>query len=583
MRSSNRLFRGVIPLMIVLWLGVSFAASAAMYYLWWQRERMLYLRKEPDRQREIVWERAGLPLDLLITIRRVQKLWPEDTTYTFTGEHDKKSYAAYLLLPRIPSGSNHYVLDTSTDFSPADKAFDTVRQVAVSSPVNGFFALIFSVISVAGVAAFIRSIFSLGRFSFPECFGLSCLILYASGIVSKLLFKATAPGFLFFLTIALSGLLIMVYHRFFLSPGEKPLSLNNEGAKALRYTDISPLGYLSLLIIFLGIAWSFIMSVVVVPDDWDAWAIWGAKAKLLLLSSGGLADTSFVGHPDYPLLWPVIWAFSAWFSGGWEELWSRGWGSVFLLLCAWEIVVITYRLTGEQNMALLAAALLVSIPMVPLVASWSYAEMPFLFLTTACAGCLLMRNHDNSWEITTVAALLALAAAYTKNEGVMFALLASVWLVFLPGNRKIFATALFLLIIGVLYAPWKYWLFYDQAVRSHATEGLQFNMARIIYVAGRVEPAIHSILRMWLDVKQWNIVLYILLVTPLVAVFVKKIRILFFLPVMMLTGYFTIIVFHHADIYWQVGTAWNRLTLHAVPLLIIASVSLLATPRSSVR
>jgi len=66
------------------------------------------------------------------------------------------------------------------------------------------------------------------------------------------------------------------------------------------------------------------MSVVVVPDDWDAWAIWGSRAKLLALGHSPLIDVTKFGHTDYPLLWPSIWSFSGWCAGGWEEQWSRG-------------------------------------------------------------------------------------------------------------------------------------------------------------------------------------------------------------------------------------------------------------------
>jgi len=81
--------------------------------------------------------------------------------------------------------------------------------------------------------------------------------------------------------------------------------------------------YLIGLLIFV---WSLLMAVIVVPDDWDAWAIWGAKAKVLALAQGPLENVIYFGHQDYPLLWPAVWAFSGWCSGGWEEHWSRGWG-----------------------------------------------------------------------------------------------------------------------------------------------------------------------------------------------------------------------------------------------------------------
>ena len=98
------------------------------------------------------------------------------------------------------------------------------------------------------------------------------------------------------------------------------------------------------------------MSVVVVPDDWDAWAIWGSKARVLAQGTGPLYDVTRFGHPDYPLLWPTIWAFSGWLTGGWKECWSKGWGAVFLLFSVWEMIHIVREQGRSLTIGLLAGA-----------------------------------------------------------------------------------------------------------------------------------------------------------------------------------------------------------------------------------
>jgi 4-amino-4-deoxy-L-arabinose transferase-like glycosyltransferase len=214
--------------------------------------------------------------------------------------------------------------------------------------------------------------------------------------------------------------------------------------------------------------------------------------------------------------------------------------------------------------------------MVPLVCSWSYAEAPFLLLTTSCAGCLLLRGQNNALSVTIVAALLALAAAHTKNEGVMFALLAAMWLLVLPGQQKKLHFIIFLVVFAVGYIPWYLWISYGLDLSSHATAGLQFNLDNIERAFGRTGPAFKVILNMWGDIKQLNIVLGGSLVLFFLTLFRKKSLVLFLLPIAMLFGYFIIVVFHQAEIYWQVGTSWNRLTLHVLPMLVVASVCLLA-------
>ncbi len=132
------------------------------------------------------------------------------------------------------------------------------------------------------------------------------------------------------------------------------------------------------------------MAVIVTPDDWDAWAIWGVKAKILLLGDGPVSDVTHVGHADYPLLWPLLWAFSSWFTAGWEDAWSRGWGTVLYVFVLWELAIIIYRETGRRELGLFAAALFATIPSVPLIVSWSYAETPLWLFTICCTGVLFL-------------------------------------------------------------------------------------------------------------------------------------------------------------------------------------------------
>ena len=174
--------------------------------------------------------------------------------------------------------------------------------------------------------------------------------------------------------------------------------------------------------------WGVLMSVVVVPDDWDAWAIWGAKAKVLALGRGPLTDVIYFPMPDYPLLWPAVWAFSGWCAGGWEEHWSRAWGPIFMALCAWEMGLILSRLTGRRSFGLLIGVSFLSIPMVPLLSSWSYAEAPLWLMISCCFGRLLLWKREMWDRHLMIAALFAAGAAYTKNEGLFFAVVCLVWL-----------------------------------------------------------------------------------------------------------------------------------------------------------
>ena len=560
----NKLFgyKSLFLSIIALWSLVTLLALAGMYKLWWERERVDYLGKNITEQRQKIWQNAGLSQALLAQIAAADMTWPAEVRYAVQGDHNQLSYGKYILLPRIPDGTGPYSLRDNGEYSPTGQAASTPQD---AGSCRGFFL---SVLLIGAMAKVLQRFLSRVDLSTPESFGLAILLVMACSLLSRGFWGSAVPAFQ---GLMLLGIISLV----FLLPAAK-----RRGAEILKsassgipsFTMSLWMRFGLILVIALFILWALLMSVIVVPDDWDAWAIWGAKAKVLALGHGSLHDVTYFGHGDYPLLWPTIWAFSAWLSGGWEEMWSRGWGSVFLLLCVWEAVIIVRRSTASLRLGLLCGAFFVSIPMVSLVASWSYAEAPFWFLITACVG-LIHRQDENGGARTVFAALLAAAAAYTKNEGVMFAGIVWCWLLLAPETRTPKNLLLFILSFSLCYLPWFYWTHTVLQLESHAVAGLQLDVSTVQRALSRIPAALETIGRMWLDIKQWSIVLWLCLSFVLVGAFSREGRKWVVIPAGMLVGYFFIIIFHHAEIYWQVGTAWNRLTLHALPLLLVGGVT----------
>ncbi|WP_163337916.1 hypothetical protein [Desulfopila sp. IMCC35008] len=553
--------------LIAGWLVVSFAALAAMYKLWWERERVDYLSKSVTEQREIIWQKAGFYKPLLATTEKLTQIWPENIDYKRKEDRVKFSYAAYLLLPRMPYGEKDYIVYGDGGYFPlAGEITDTTNP----SKLSTIWGPITAVILLLGITLILKNTNHGSNFSFPEVAGCSLLFLVIWPIISKGLTGSASYGFIINTIVGvISWLLLFTIWR-------KKRSSNITIHMIDHPNNFEKfLGWTFMIIICLSVIWVMLMSVVVVPDDWDAWAIWGSKAKVLALVQGPLQDVTAFDQADYPLLWPTIWAYSGWLSGGWEEMWSRGWGGIFLILCCWEIAVIIYRWKHNILLALFGAALFSSMPMVPLVASWSYAEAPFWLFIITCVGCLLMRKDNDKMLITVIAALLASGAAYTKNEGVLFSCLASIWILFLPGRRPLAHFSIFLVVFFVTYAPWFWWVKIYLGLGSHATSGLHFDIGNIQRALGRAPIVAEIIARMWIDIKQWNIVLAITTLAIIPMSFHKEFRIMLFLPVLLLVGYFVITVFHDADVYWQTGGSWNRLTIHVMPVIVVILIGLL--------
>lgn len=566
---KNKYTRIVWGLYLVLWVFVSLAAFSGMYKLWWQRERIEYLGENVAEQRKVVFQHAGIPQSYLPVVDIVAEQWPARTHYSIQGNQVQGSYLSYLLIPHVPTGGEDYsiVLTEKATVTGELSLSDDLRveNKAVFFPAQGF---VCSLLSIVGLVLLLRPLGRTYGLSVPELFAAACLFVNGAVVLSKVLFWESIPGFYLLLFFSVGGWFSLMCQR-----GSWALQRPEEDEYRFWQTiqGITRRKFVVWFCCFLiafGVLWAMLMSVIVVPDDWDAWAIWGAKAKMLALGNGPLVDVSPFGHADYPLLWPSVWALSGWFGGGWDELWSRGWGAVFLFLCCWEIVVIVQRGTQRADIALLAGAIFVSVPLVPLIASWSYAEAPFWLVTVSCFGCLLLWRHSGRDFHLLWAALLAAAAAYTKNEGLLFSLIAAGWLLTVPG-RRLYSLCLFLTVIVLLYAPWFYWVRIVSDFGSHATTGLSLSPTAIARALERLPKALEMIFCLYTDIRLWNLVLWGLGVAWVMAFWKPKALADVLIPSAILSGYLLIVVFHQAEIYWQVGTSWNRLTIQMFPLLIV--------------
>lgn len=575
---GNKFFRCLVWGVLSLWALVSLAALAGMFKLWWERERQSYFGKSITEQRQHVMRVAGLPESFVDVYQQIDRTWPRDVGYTTQGDHNTLSYLKYLLIPRIPSGSAHYRIDENGVFAPGgreqSRATNTPAQNDDGEGFGSPLALLGAIAVFTGLALGARTLQACSRLSFPEAFGLGLFLCMLLLLGSRLIFSTISAGCQLLTVLGVGGWLRYWICRLRGEQGSGAPRGLLDHLWAIRFSWEGAWRTFLLMVILGNILWALAMAVIVIPDDWDAWAIWAAKAKVLALGVGPLADVSYFGHADYPLLWPAVWAYSGWLGGGWEELWSRGWGSVFLMLAIWELAVIIQRMTGDGWYGLLSAALFVSVPMVPLIASWSYAEAPFWLLVLCSSGCLLLLDNGKENSALAAAALLAVAAMYTKNEGVLFAGVMAMWLLALPGAGKVRRLVIFLGTVALCYLPWIIWTRVIMEFGSHATAGLHMDFSILARAWGRAPAMFEAILSMWGDIKQWNIVLWLALLFLIPSAFVKKSR-RWVLPALVLAGgYLFIILFHEAEIYWQVGTSWNRLTVHFLPFLVIAMVSL---------
>ncbi len=584
---------GTLHLVFLLWMLITMAALVQMQRLWWNRERVWYLGKDVHEQRTRVFKYAGLPFKTLKDFRAIDSIWPLHVHYTAAGDHNTLSYGTYLLIPRIPSGGSAYTLrveGSRVRYSGKPSPVPVTRSYPEAPNGYGF---VLSIFLVAGAAFPMRRIGWLKSLTVPERLGVSCFLLMACTLISTGLFQNAGIGFktfalggmlgwgcfLFkgFKTTACGPLMKRLFRRFrpekirgSSAPGDPPEANRTDSAKK-RPPGFSLMLYLIGFFLFL---WAMQMAVVTVPDDWDAWAIWGAKAKVLALGKGPLKDVTYFGHADYPLLWPSVWAFSGWCAGGWEEHWSKGWSVLFMALTAWEIGILIRNRTRRSKPALFGAVFFLSIPMVPLVASWAYAETALSLMMICSFGCLLRWRDENRWALLVSGAVFAAAAAYAKNEGLLFALLGLFWVAAFAQEKRGKAIGCYLLVVGALYAPWYLWSRVLLELHANTIQGISWHPRAILYAFKQMPEALALIGRMWKDVRQWNLALALIGIAVVwyLARGNPYQRLDILLPLGMLLGYLFIIAHYH-KLWWHIGTAWNRLTVQTLPLFIVAVLS----------
>jgi len=162
---------------------------------------------------------------------------------------------------------------------------------------------------------------------------------------------------------------------------------------------------------------------------WDGWAVWNLKARFLFRDASGwwnlCSDLYQWIHPDYPLLLPATVA-RAWSYLGHEAAWvPRGLALFYTAATVWLIWAGVRRLIGPGQ-AVLAGLLLLAHAKGVLHGASQYADTPlgFYFLLSL----LLVALHDAAPPPRRASGLLVLAglaaglAAWTKNEGLLFAL-----------------------------------------------------------------------------------------------------------------------------------------------------------------
>jgi len=160
--------------------------------------------------------------------------------------------------------------------------------------------------------------------------------------------------------------------------------------------------------------------------QYDAWAIWNMRAHFMYVAGDDwrLAfDPAMAwSHPDYPLLLPLA-VWNGWHVMGAENIyWPAAIAIGFGASAALALFSFASVLAGTTR-GVLVVIYLLTLPFFADMATWQYADMPLACYMVAALGAtaLAWQQRKPAMSLYILAGALAGFAAFTKNEGLVFA------------------------------------------------------------------------------------------------------------------------------------------------------------------
>jgi len=183
--------------------------------------------------------------------------------------------------------------------------------------------------------------------------------------------------------------------------------------------------------IALALATMIAMSDAAPNGRWDAWSIWNLRARFLFLGGDGWhrmfdPDINW-SHPDYPLLLPMTIARGWYYAGTVSTTIASGVSIAFALAGTFAVAGVVGILRG-QTMGMLTGMLVIGSKYFIRHGAYQYADTPLAYYFVLALGLVLLVVESKQQRIG-VFLLLGITcghAAWTKNEGLPFAIFCSV-------------------------------------------------------------------------------------------------------------------------------------------------------------
>ena len=344
-----------------------------------------------------------------------------------------------------------------------------------------------------------------------------------------------------------------------------------------RTTPLAAAVWLSAVVL---IAWSVAVTAIHALGyplyDWDAFAIWGLKAKVLFDAPAGRASyfhdlpLSF-SHLDYPLLVPFVTAGTYAAIGVVDDrLGKIAWP--FLLVC-WAIFL--YGCARSRRSRVESAALTALGVGTPVMVQWAGAGNADVQLTIFYGASLYYLAawiESRRAPDLRLAFVFTAACVFTKQEGLALAAVSAIVAVAF-GGRTLRDVGGALLLFAALAAPWLVWRLglprTDENYLGH------LRVATLIANAGRLRIILKYLIATMSRTDLWGFLWYLSGVTLAIGVFSGPNRVVLSALTALLAGHFAANVLAYLVTPWaieaQLSSTIHRVVLHMMPgaLLIL--------------
>jgi hypothetical protein len=332
---------------------------------------------------------------------------------------------------------------------------------------------------------------------------------------------------------------------------------------------------IGLIALSYGLIVVFWDSAMLPPAEWDAFAIWQFKSKILLdhallpKPAYFLDPTLSYSHQRYPILWPMICTgLRTWIGAGHDEL-AKSSSLLFFVGLSALVFSTIRRLRGTES-AIGTTLLLQTLPAMLQFSGTGIADLPLTAFYAGSIICILRWQQEQKLPDLILAAIFSACMMWTKNEGIALAVINALALMLFAANpiskRNLLSVAVFVLTAFLLFLPWMLYVIGIPKTDEDYAGRLSSNL--IFQRLSELASILGMTLREFASPGDWGFFWYALLALSICrfrTLSQRPILMLWFLFLTQMAVYTAAFLVTNWDVNVLIPTTLHRLILHTTP------------------